>query len=363
MPAKPTVLITGVSGALGVRLLKELQDYQVIGVDVREPVNTLDLFRFERVDLAEERSCDQLLDLMRSYRPEAVAHLAFVSDLVHSGVTNRKAMWHINVIGTSRVIEAIAEHNRMVGGIDKFIFSGGATVYGPEPKNPVKEDSPLQAHSLPLALHQQEADLTIQARARGLRRCKTYILRSQAYAGSGAQNYRLSALRSVPGGTGRLAERLRRRGVRLSFFIPSRGNYLDHRLQFVHTDDVARLIAHIVHRNQADPPLTILNVAGRGEPLSLRRCIEIAGIQIKQVPTRALCREALRLLWNLGVSDVPDSALPYLLGSNALDTARLRVFLEEHYRSVIQHTSEDALRESFARSAEPKLEAAGNVKA
>jgi len=90
-----------------------------------------------------------------------------------------------------------------------------------------------------------------------------------------------------------------------------------------------------------------LNVAGRGDPLSLRRCLEIAGAVVKRAPSKTLCREALRMLWKLGISEIPPAALPYLLGSCAMDTARLRNFLEEHYRSVIQHTSEEALRESF----------------
>ena len=30
-----------------------------------------------------------------------------------------------------------------------------------------------------------------------------------------------------------------------------------------------------------------------------------------------------------------------------MDTARLRVFLGEHYRAVIEHTCEEALAESF----------------
>jgi hypothetical protein len=54
------------------------------------------------------------------------------------------------------------------------------------------------------------------------------------------------------------------------------------------------------------------------------------------------------LLWNLGISDIPPAALPYLLGSCVLETAKLRVFLGEHYRSVIQHTSDEALKDSFA---------------
>lgn len=348
MAAKPTLLVTGVSGNLGLSLLKQLADFQVIGVDRREPPAQTDIFRFEKVDLAEERSCSQLLDLMRAYRPEAIAHLAFVLDPLRAGVLDRRAMWQINVVGTSRVLEAIAEHNRMVGGIEKFVFPSSATVYGPEPKGLVQENATLNAQSLAYALHEQEADLTVQTRANTLRKCKIYILRSQVYAGASVQNYQLGVLRGVPGGHGRLGQRLRRRGVRLPLLLPRRGNHLEHRFQFVHVDDVARLIAHIARRKESDPQLNILNVAGRGDPVSLRRCIEISGIALKRVPAKTVCRQTLRLLWNLGVSDIPPGALPYLLGSCVLETAKLRVFLGEHYRSVIQHTCEEALTESFA---------------
>src|SRR5215831_19511845 len=108
MAAKPTLMVTGVSGNLGLSLLKQLADFQVIGVDVREPLRTTDIFRFEKVDLAEERSCTQLLELMRAYRPEAVVHLAFVIDPLRAGGLDRRAMWQVNVVGTSRVLEAIA---------------------------------------------------------------------------------------------------------------------------------------------------------------------------------------------------------------------------------------------------------------
>ncbi|HSM86709.1 MAG TPA: NAD-dependent epimerase/dehydratase family protein [Candidatus Limnocylindrales bacterium] len=357
MPSKPTVLVTGVSGNLGVRLLPQLSEFQVIGADVRPPSTTEQMFRFEQVDLGEERSCNQLLELMGAYRPEAVLHLAFIVDPLRSGVLSRRQMWQVNVAGTSRVTEAIAEHNRMVGGIDKFVFPSSALVYGPEMEKAVSEESPLNAQSLAYALQQQEADITVQQRARGLRKCKTYLLRPHVYAGASVQNYQLGVLRGVPGGKGRLAERMRRRGSRLPLWLPSRGNYLDHRFQFVHVDDMARLIAHILQRKQGDPRLTVLNVAGRGEPLSLRRCIEIAKIEVKRVPTRAICRQRLRLLWDLGVTDIPAEALPYMLGSSAMDTARLRVFLGEHYRSVIQYTCEEALADSFGREQQQEASA------
>jgi nucleoside-diphosphate-sugar epimerase len=347
MAVRPTVLITGIAGNLGLRLLRQLPDFQVIGTDVHEPADASGLLCYENVDLAEERSCDQLLELMRAYRPEAVAHLAFVVDPLRTGVVDKKRMWLINVAGTSRVTEAIAEYNRMIGGIDKFIFPSSAAVYGPELAKPVTEDAPLNAQSLPYALHQQEADQTVQVRARSMK-CKTYILRSHIYAGATVQNYQLGVLRGIPGGKGRLGERLRRQGKRLPLWLPSRGNYLEHKFQFVHVDDVAQLSAHILRRKLADPKLTILNVAGRGEPLELRRCIDIAKIEVQRVPAKTICKQALRLLWDLGVSDIPPEALPYLLGSSTMDTARLRVFLGEHYRSVIEHTCEEALAESFA---------------
>jgi len=141
-------------------------------------------------------------------------------------------------------------------------------------------------------------------------------------------------------------------GKRLPLWLPSRGDYLEHKFQFVHVDDVARLIAYILARTQSDPKLTVLNVAGRGDPLELRRCIDIARIEVQHVPAKTFCKQALRLLWDLGVSDIPPEALPYLLGSSTMDTARLRVFLGEHYRTVIEHTCEEALADSFSAAAQ-----------
>lgn len=347
MAVTPTILMTGVSGSLGLRLLRELAGCQLIGVDAREPAAPAGLFHFRKIDLAEERSCDQLLELMRAYRPEAVAHLAFVLDPLHSGVYDRRSMWRINVVGSSRVSEAIAEHNRMVGGIEKFVFPSSAAVYGPRLRNPVTEDAALNAHGLLYAVHQQEADSTVQERAADLRRCQTYVLRSHFYAGPGARNYALSLLRGVPGGKGRLGARLRRRGVRLPILLPSRRGYLENRLQFVHLDDMARLVAHIIQRKGTDPQLTVLNVAGRGEPLALRRCFAIAGAETRTVPAEIISRQAQWLRWRLGISEIPPAALPYVLGSSAMDTTRLRIFLGEHYRAVMQHTCEEALAASF----------------
>jgi nucleoside-diphosphate-sugar epimerase len=346
MAEKPTVLITGVSGKLGLCVLKQLSDFHVVGMDVRPPENASALTHFEETDLAQERSCDQLLQLLRAYRPEAVVHLSFVVDPTRARVMDRTRMWHINVAGSGRVVEAIAEHNRILGGMNKFIFPSNVSVYGPDLPKPVSEDAPLQAHTSHSALDAKEVDLAIQARAKSMR-CRTYILRPNVFAGASVQNYLLGILRGKPGGLKPLALRLQRRGARVPLMLPSGGNYLEHKFQFIHVEDFARLIAHIIRRKQFDPQLNILNVTGRGDAVHLGTCARLANLEIKRVPGRRFCGMLLRLLWSVGISDVPPDALPYLLGSYTMQTARLRVFLGEEYKKVIHYTCEEALTESL----------------
>jgi len=256
-------------------------------------------------------------------------------------------MWHINVAGTGRVLEAIAEYNRMLGGLHKFIYPSSVSVYGPDLNKPASEDAPLRAHTLTYALHKREADLTVQARVQSLK-CKTYILRPAIFVGPMVQNYIVGALRGIPRGRGKLADRMRTRNARLPFLLPSGPHYLEHKFQFVHVDDVARLMAHILSRRQSDPALNIINVAGRGDPVTLQTCAQLAKSEIKRLPSRTLCRMVLRVLWDLGISDIPPDAFPYLIGSYTMETARLRVFLGDSYRTVIQYTCEEALTEMFA---------------
>src|ERR1700686_2891180 len=119
--AKPTVVVTGISGNLGTRLLPQLGAFNVIGLDVNPPVTDLPL-QFERIDLGEEESCRQLFLRLRESRAEAVIHLAFILDPVRAGVLDLDRMWLINVAGTARVMEAITEANRDEGIIGRFIF-------------------------------------------------------------------------------------------------------------------------------------------------------------------------------------------------------------------------------------------------
>jgi nucleoside-diphosphate-sugar epimerase len=142
---------------------------------------------------------------------------------------------------------------------------------------------------------------------------------------------------------------LRRRGKRLPFIVPFGNKYLETRFQFVHIDDMARLVAHILRRPALEPgALTILNVAGRGDAPTLRRCLELGNTQAFRVPGKTGVRFALSLMWKLGICAVPPEATPYITGTYVMDTTRLQRFLGTEYKSVLRYTVDEALADSFA---------------
>jgi nucleoside-diphosphate-sugar epimerase len=347
-PAKPTVLVTGIAGNLGSRLLPLLADYQVIGVDLNPPAASQSL-SFERLDLALEESCRELFLLLKKVRPFAVIHLAFVIDPVRSGVLDLDRMWQINVAGTARVMEAITEANRTDPIVKKFIFPSSVSAYGSDLPAPVTEDSPLAAHTLPYAIQKMESDRVVQQRAPALRGCSVYLLRPHIFSGASMQNYLIGAFRGTPNGLAKRAAEMRANGKRLPCMLPYGQRYLDNKIQFVHVDDMARVLAYIVHKTQPEAQrLTILNVAGRGQPLTFAQCIDIAQAKLLRVPGKWAFRQVLQFLWKFGISAIPPEALPYMTGEYIMNTDRLHRFLGEDHENVIRYTIADAFADSFS---------------
>ncbi len=360
--ANPTVLVTGVSGNLGLRLLPQLADYQVIGVDLNPP-ETRQPLRFVRMDLGLEESCRELFLLLRECRPAAVFHLAFVLDPVRTGVLDLDRMWQINVAGTARVMEAVTEANRDDFIVGKFIFPSSVSAYGPDLQAPATEETPLAAHTLPYAVHKMECDRVVQQRAPALRGCSVYMLRPHIFVGASMDNYMLGAFRGTPNGRGKRAAKMRQQGKRLPCMLPYGKRYLKNRIQFVHVDDMARLMAHIARKNEPEAQrLTVLNVAGRGEALTCAHCIEMAHAKLIRVPGKWAFRLVLQFLWKSGISAIPPEALPYITGEYIMNTDRLRRFLGADYENVIHYTIADAFADSFAAEAPTSVEhaAAGN---
>jgi nucleoside-diphosphate-sugar epimerase len=345
--AKPTVVVTGVSGNLGLRLLPQLTDFSVIGIDMVPPKTDAPI-RFVRMDLGLEDSCRSLYNLFKETRPFSVVHLAFVIDPLRTGVVDVDRMWHINVGGTARVMEAITEANRNEdSGIRQFIFPSSVSAYGPDLPGPVTEEFALEAHTLPYAMHKKESDEVVQQRAPALRGCSAYILRPHIFAGASIENYLIGAFRGSPNGKGKRAEQMRKAGKRLPCMLPYGQRYLDNKIQFIHVDDMARLIAWILKREPEARRLTILNVAGRGEPLTFARCIEMARAKLMRVPGKWAMQTVLKFLWNRGISAIPPDAVPYMSGQYIMNTDRLKKFLGDDYEKVIRYSVADAFADSF----------------
>src|SRR5208283_3071086 len=345
--AKPTIVVTGVSGNLGQRLLPQLSDFKVVGIDVTPPTHS-PVDRFVALDLGSEESTRELLLLLREVQPTSVVHLAFVIDPHRSGVLDVDRMWRINVAGTAQVMEAIAEANRNPETtVRQFIFPSSVSAYGPDLPAPVAEDSPLNAHTLPYAVHKKESDLVVQQRAPSLRGCGVFILRPHIFAGATVENYLMGAFRGTPNGKGKRATRMRQEGKRLPCMLPYGQKYLDNKIQFVHVDDMARLIAWLLEREPEAQRLTILNVAGRGEPMTFAQCIHEAHAKLVRVPGRWFMRRVLEILWNRQISAIPPAAVPYMSGQYIMNTDRLRTFLGKDYERVISKTSFEAFIDSF----------------
>jgi nucleoside-diphosphate-sugar epimerase len=345
--AKPVVVLTGISGNLGSRLLPLLGRYSVIGVDVSPPKTDCEL-QFESLDLGQESSTRTFYELLRDTQVYAVIHLAFVIDPVRTGVLDVDRMWQINVAGTARVMEAITEVNRSAeNGIKQFIFPSSVSAYGSDLPAPATEDSTLAAHTLPYAIHKKESDEVVRQRCTALRGCSVYILRPHIFAGASVENYLMGAFRGTPNGKSERAEKMRAAGKRLPCMLPRGKKYLDNRLQFIHVDDMARLLHHILQREPEPQRLTVLNVAGSGEPLTFAQCIDMAQAKLIRVPGRWAMRQVLRFLWKQRISAIPPEAMPYMTGEYIMNTDRLRRFLGPEYEHVIRYSIRDAFADSF----------------
>ncbi len=348
---KPSIVITGAAGNLGRRLLPMLSAYSVTAIDLTPPETPV--ARYVQLDLGKEESCREMFHLFEEIRPVTVIHLAFVLDGVQAGVLDLDRMWQINVAGTSRVLEAISESNRNgQNSIRKFVHLSSVAAYGPELERPATEESRLRAHTLPYAIHKQAADDVVRYWAPSLAQSSVYLLRPHIFTGASVDNYMVGAFRGTPNGMGRWADKMRSQNKRLPCMLPRDPRYLAKKIQFVHVDDVARLIVHIAGLAEPETQrVNILNVAGRGEPLTYGRCVELAQAKLLRMPGIWACRMVLEALWKSGISAIPPEALPYMTGEYIMDTSHLQTWLGAKYPEIIRYTVEDAFRDTFEHTA------------
>lgn len=135
--ASHTVLVVGGAGYIGTHMVRSLLDTG------HRPVVLDNLSRGHRDlvsggDFVEGDIADgELLDrLMSRYSIDAVMHFA-ADSLVGESVTHPLKYYRNNVAGTLTLLEAMVRH-----GVDAFIFSSTAAVYGEPEQVPIPESHP-----------------------------------------------------------------------------------------------------------------------------------------------------------------------------------------------------------------------------
>jgi nucleoside-diphosphate-sugar epimerase len=339
------LLVTGISGNLGRRLAPLLDGFELYTADLYPPRAGTSAGRFLQVDFSSSDGQARIAELISREGIEAIVHLAFVIDPVQTGIVDPNRMWRSNVEATQKLLEAIAEGNRASNRVRLFVFPSSVSAYGPDLPPLVREAAPLGAHTFPYAIHKRECDEICQRFHPKLGGCAVYIFRPHIFAGRTVNNFILSAMRGRASGRGWLARLVERRRWRVPILLPSssEGKNL---MQFVHVDDVARVLAWTL-KNFQPGKLEILNLAGSGSPVSFAECAAMSRTPVLHLPGERAVTLLLKLFWNLGLSGVPPEALPYFLGSYTMDTSRLRDVLGADYPAIIEWSSRDALADAF----------------
>ncbi len=132
------VLVTGGAGYIGSHTVKDLlnRGYKVVTLDNFSSGHQ-ELICGGEVIRADLRNKEELEAVFKKHRFEAVLHFAALIQVGESYQDPQKYYLH-NLITSLNLLEAMLRH-----GVNNFIFSSSAAVYGPPQKIPIEEDHPL----------------------------------------------------------------------------------------------------------------------------------------------------------------------------------------------------------------------------
>jgi UDP-glucose 4-epimerase len=133
------ILVTGGAGYIGSHAVKELrkQGYRAV---VYDNLSTGHQWAVRKDELIEGDLGDQthVQEILRKEKPLAVMHFA-ASSIVSESVERPELYFRNNVVNTFNLLEAM-----LTSGVECFIFSSTAAVYGNPHHIPIPEDHPLE---------------------------------------------------------------------------------------------------------------------------------------------------------------------------------------------------------------------------
>ncbi len=265
------VLITGVSGYLGRRLVRALVGQKeigkIIGIDIVSPPTDEPGLSFLKLDIRDP----EVGRLITEQRIDTVFHLAFVVKPIH----DLKRMHDIDFNGTRNILETARS-----GGVRHLIATSSTLAYGAHPDNPfeLEEDAPLRGNrSYPYGHNKAIVDRMMQEFAGAHPEMMISILRPCTVFGPSVDNY-----------VSRMLFRPLTIGIAGS----------NPRVQFVHEEDFVEACLLTRKRKKGGA----FNIVGDGV-LTAREIVAMVGAKMIPLPASVLY-PLLEVLWRLHLPGV-----------------------------------------------------------
>ncbi|MFZ5572697.1 MAG: SDR family oxidoreductase [Thermodesulfobacteriota bacterium] len=258
------VLITGVSGYIGMKIASALADHPsgvaMVGIDVKPPRSRPAGLIFKERDVR-----GNIIDIMEEYRIDTVIHTAYVLPPIH----DKALMEDINVSGTRNILAACEKAR-----VKHLLYTSSTTAYGFYPDNPVPltEDSPLRGNDdFTYAKNKKEIEFILQEFTNNHPEMLVTVLRPCFVVGPGFNNP--------------LARYLQKPLVMLPRDTAP--------FQFVHEDDLLQVIMLCLEKSIPG----IFNVAGDGT-MTFPEMVTLLGNRVLHLPLWLMV-PLNTLFWNL----------------------------------------------------------------
>lgn len=252
-----TYAITGSSGYIGTRmtrwLLEQDPEARVIGFDVRPPRVDSDRLEFHNLDVRDKR----LGEILQGREVKSLLHFAFILDPLY----DEKEMTDIDLGGTRNVLDAMLSAK-----IRHLVATSSTTAYGALPDNPVplhEEDEPRAERSFVYAHDKRMMDVMLRDFQTQHPMVKVCVIRPCIVLGPNVSNYIAASMLAQP--------------------IATLLDGKDPQIQFIHEDDLVRLVATCVEKQAAG----VFNAVGEGT-ISTREAAAMQGKRTLKVPYRVI---------------------------------------------------------------------------